>query len=54
MDPEKGIKCYVNVKLSGGWNQEEGKDPGYVLSRIGYVVTYVNHPIIWVASYKDK
>ena len=45
-DPEKGIKCYVDAGFAGGWNQEEGKDPGSVLSRTGYVITYANCPII--------
>ena len=46
-DPEKGIKCYMDVKFSGGWNQKEGKDPGSVLSITGYIITYTNFNIIW-------
>ena len=34
-DPEKGIKCYVGAKFAGRWNQEEVKDPGLVLPRMG-------------------
>ena len=45
--PEKGIKCYVGAYFEGGWNQEEGKDPGSVLSRMGYVITYAKCLIIW-------
>ena len=30
-DPEKGMECYVDADFAGGWNQEEGKDPGLVL-----------------------
>ena len=33
----------------GGWNQEEGMDPGFVLSVAGYVITYANCLIIWVS-----
>ena len=37
-DPEKGIKLYVDANFAGIWNQEEGKDPGLVLSITGYMV----------------
>ena len=47
-DPEKGIELYVDTDFVGGWNQEEGKDSGLVLSRMGYLITYANWPIIWV------
>ena len=49
-----GIKCYVDSNLSYGWNQEEGKDPGLVLSRTGYVITYDNCPIIWEIRQQTK
>ena len=45
-DHEKGIELYVDIYFSGGWNQEEGKDPGSVISRTGYSISYVNCPII--------
>ena len=47
---EKGIECYVYADFVGGWNQEEGKDPGSVLSRTGYIITYANCPIIWASQ----
>ena len=46
-DPEKGIKCYVDADFEVRLNQEEGNDPGVVLSIKGYVITYTNCPIIW-------
>ena len=33
--------------LSGGGNQEEGKDPGSVLSKKNYIITHGNCPAIW-------
>ena len=47
-NPEKVMEFYVDADFAGGWNQEEGKDPGSVLSRTGYVISYDNCPIIWV------
>ena len=37
----------MDADFAGGWNQEEGKHPGSVLSIRGYVITYANCPIIW-------
>ena len=45
-DLEKGIECYVDADFSGGWNQEEGKDPGSNISRKVYVISCANCPII--------
>ena len=39
-NPEKGIEFYVDAEFAGGWNQEEGKDTGLVISIIGYVISY--------------
>ena len=49
LDPETGIKWYVDAELMGGWNQEESKDPGSVPPRMGYVITYDNCLIIWAS-----
>ena len=45
-DPEKEIKCYVDSDFKDGWNKEEGKEPGLVLSQTVCVMTYANCPII--------
>ena len=47
LDPEKGIKCSVDAEFSGGWNQEEGKDPGSFLSRMDYEINFADYTIIW-------
>ena len=51
---EKGIKCYVDANFAGRWNQEEGKDPGSVLSRMGYIITYANCLIIWASRIQKE
>ena len=38
----------MDANFTGGWNQEEGKYPGLVLSIKGYVITYANLPTIWI------
>ena len=47
---EKEIGCYVDAEFAGGCYQEENKYPGSVLSRIGYVITKMNCPIIWLSQ----
>ena len=39
----------MEANFTGGWNQEEGKYPGLVLSIKGYVITYANYPTIWAS-----
>ena len=46
-DIENGIKCYVDADFAGGRNQEKCKEPGLVLLRTGYVITYDNLLVIW-------
>ena len=40
--PEKRIKRYVESDFAVGWNEEEGKYLGLVLSIMGYGTTYNN------------
>ena len=49
LDPEKEIECYVGANFSSWWNQEEINDPGLVLYRTGYGISYTKCPIIWVS-----
>ena len=37
----------MDADFAGGWNQEGVKDPGSVLSRTYYVISYSKFPIIW-------
>ena len=37
----------MDAKFSGGWNQEEGKDPGSFLSRMDYEINFTDYTIIW-------
>ena len=40
------IECYVDAKFAGGCNQEEGRDPGSILSRTSYIMMYAKCTII--------
>ena len=49
-DPEKVIEYYLDAYFMGGWNQEEGRDPGLLLSRTRYIIVYANFPIVWASQ----
>ena len=40
--------------FAGGWNKDKGKNPRSVLSRMGYIISYANWPIIWVSRIQTK
>ena len=40
--------------FAGGWNQEENKYPGSVLSRTVYVISYTNWPNIWASRIQTE
>ena len=44
----------MDSDFSVRWNQEECKDPGLVISIMGYVISYGNCPIIWVSRLQKE
>ena len=54
LNPENFIELYVYSDLSGGWNQEEGKDTVSVISRMGYVISYAKFWIIWASRLQTE
>ena len=53
-DTEKGIECYVDADFLEGWNQEEDRYPGSLLSRTVCVIMYANCPIIWASRLQTE
>ena len=49
-DPETGIECYFDADYSGEWNQDKGTDPGSILSRTGYIITYAKCLVIYMSK----
>jgi hypothetical protein len=48
-DTTKRLECYVNADFAGGWSQANSDNAENVLSRTGYIITYVGCPIHWVS-----
>ena len=46
----KGLYCYVDSDLSGGWSREVCDDAYNVMYRTGMVIMYANCPVYWRSS----
>lgn len=53
-DLTKGIKCYVDADLKGGYCNETRDDPISVYSRTGYVSFYFACPVLWVSKLQSE
>ena len=49
-DKTQGIKWFIDADWDGGWDRNYGKWLENVLSRSGYVVSYVCCPVLWASK----
>ena len=49
-----GLECYANVDLAGAWCREDADQVESVLSRTGYIIKFVNFPIVCVSKIQIK
>jgi hypothetical protein len=56
MTPDKrGFECHVDADFAGNWNKETAmNDIDTARSRSGYVITYVNCPIVWASKMQTE
>ena len=47
---ERGIGYYVDAEFSGGWNEADANNAENVMSRTGYVITYMECPVLWCSK----
>ena len=52
IDKSKGIDWYVDVDaiFCGNYHKDCSEDPTTLLSRTGFVIFYMNCPIVWVSK----
>ena len=50
----KGLKCYVDADLAGGWQQEDSSNAENIMSRTGMVIMYENFSIYWCSSLQTE
>ena len=50
IDESKGIECYVDADFCGNYHKDRSEDPTTLLSRTGFVIFYMNCPIVWCSK----
>jgi hypothetical protein len=53
-DATKGVQCYIDADFVGGYSAETSGDPVSVFSRSGYVIFYLDCPVIWVSKIQSE
>ena len=51
---DKGLKCYVDADFSSGWAQADSDNAENVMSRTGYIITYVGCTVLWCSKLKTE
>ena len=53
-DQTKGIEVYVDADFSGNWHRDDSSDVSTARSRHGYIIKYMNCPIIWKSQLQHE
>ena len=55
-DPGKtqGIECYIGAYLYVGWDRDDGKWAGNVLSLSDYAIFYAGFPVLWSSKMQTE
>jgi hypothetical protein len=48
------VDCYVDADFAGLWGVESDQDPISVKSRSGYLITFMNCPLLWVSKLQSQ
>ena len=49
IDKQKGMEYNVDADFCGNYHKDRSEDPTNLLSRTGFVILYMNYPIVWVS-----
>lgn len=47
------IDCHVDADFAGNWNLQDAEDPGGVISRTGFILTFADVPVLWKSVKQD-
>ena len=53
-DTTKGLEVYVDADFSGNWHKKDSADVATARSRHGYVIKYMNCPIVWKSQLQHE
>ena len=48
------VDCYVDADFAGLWKVEDDQDPLCVKSRSGYLITFMNCPLLWTSKLQTQ
>ena len=48
------VDCYVDADFAGLWNVEDDQNPLCVKSRSGYLITFMNCPLLWTSKLQTQ
>ena len=51
---DNGLECFVDADLLGGRSTNESNNPASVYSRTGYIIKYMNCPILWASKLQSE
>jgi hypothetical protein len=54
VNKSKGVEVYVDADFAGGWSSADADISNYILSWTGFVICYVNCPLIWCSKLQTK
>ena len=53
-DIAKGLEVYVDADFSGNWNKEDALNQETARSRHGYIIKFMNCPIVWKSQLQHE
>ena len=53
-DKEKGLEVYVDADFSGNWWKEDALDEATARSRHGYIIKFMNCPLVWKSQLQHE
>ena len=48
------MECYVDADFAGGWSNADTNDENDIMSRSGYITTYVGCHIFWASKLQTE
>jgi hypothetical protein len=54
IDQSKGLECYVDADLAGGWDSTDPDNASNLMSRTGFVIKYADCLIYWKSKLQTE
>ena len=48
------VDCHVDADFGGLWGSENDQDPISVKSRTGFIITFMNCPLLWISKLQTQ